>query len=170
MMTSRLLNGRHARWLGSHFPLADWVGRYRRHSARRPAPDRDRRGPLPHWPGVQLPPTRVAPRLGRLASHPSPLNDHAEAGNIGAKGNSRTREPNADQVRQIVRAQLSRGSGFIAMLAVTRTQSRRDRRDQWSSTFSNSTARAVRSSPSPSSLWRRARLSGQAMIELPMNF
>ena len=32
------------------------------------------------------------------------------------------------------------------------------------------TARAVRSSPSPSSLWRRARLTGHPMIELPHQF
>src|ERR1700677_2368379 len=54
--------------------------------------------------------------------------------------------------------------------AVTHTPRRWDRRDQWSSTFSNCTARAALSSRSPSSLWRRARLSGRSVIELPHEF
>jgi microcystin degradation protein MlrC len=69
---------------------------------------------------------------------------------------------------QIVQTQLSRGSSFIAMLGRDPHPPALGReRDQWSSMFSNCTARAVRSSPSPSSLWRRARLTGHPMIELP---
>jgi hypothetical protein len=59
---------------------------------------------------------RVPPRRRRLASGPSPLND-AEAGNIAAKGELSARENRVWMpVRQIVQAQLSRGSNFVAML------------------------------------------------------
>jgi hypothetical protein len=50
-----------------------------------------------------------------LASGPSPLND-AEAGNIAAKGELLHENRAQMPVRQIVQAQLSRGSSFVAML------------------------------------------------------
>src|ERR1700722_19409068 len=114
---------------------------------------------------------RVPPRRRRLASGPSPLND-AEAGNIAAKGELSARENRVWMpVRRIVQAQLSRGSNFVAMLGRDPHIHRRwDRRDQWSSTFSNCTARAALFSHSPSSRWRRARLSGRSAIELPPEF
>jgi hypothetical protein len=107
----------------------------------------------------------------QIGERPFPLND-AEARNIAANGELPARENRARMpVRQIVQAQLSRGSSFIAMLGRDpHSSTLGQERDQWSSMFSNCTARAVRSSPSPSSLWRRARLTGHPMIELPHQF
>jgi hypothetical protein len=58
---------------------------------------------------------RLAPCRRRLASVSSPLND-AEAGNIAANGDLLREYRAWMPVDQIVRAQLSRGSSFIAML------------------------------------------------------
>jgi hypothetical protein len=63
---------------------------------------------------VAVPHQRASPR--RLARDPSPSNG-AEVGNIAAKGELlRARNRAWMPVRQIVQAQLSRGSRFVAML------------------------------------------------------
>ena len=134
--------------------------------------DSDHQGPLPHWP--EWSPSSISarrPRQQGIGGRLFPLND-AEAGNISARRTPARENRAWMSVRRIVPAQLSLGSSFIAMLGQgpTLIEVGTGETDQWSSTFSNCTARAALSSHLPSSLWRRARLSGRSAIELLHEF